>query len=468
MQSSYRSRRNLNIILFIAVIALLAVFFIYIVQHRRDVLSRQEQSTIDSGLSDIEAPSPLTRSAEQLNKELNILLITVDSLRADHLGAYGYERSTTPWLDVLSEESVLFENAYSQAGWTLPSLTTIMTSLYPHQHGCEQDNAGLSLNATTLAEVLLKNGYRTSAYVSHYFCVEGFRLDQGFEDYDVSALSLGDPHKVSSAQYITEKAIQEMEKTVRPFFTWIHYFDPHFDYMPHPQYHFGDKRIDRYDSEIAVTDAAIGDLMVALKQKDLYDSTVIIVTADHGEEFQEHKGIYHNTLYEEVVRTPLIMRVPEREAEIVSDEYVEQTDLAPSILALADIEPLKIFSGSSIWDAKKKRQVFLSRKPIFEHPQRFAVIEDGWKLIITNSPSGVEQELYDLNDDPQERKNLSVRNSRRQRRLVSVAENFFQVNQAIFKPKILVSDKVLEKLAAMGYVHGSAYDAIVEALEESN
>ena len=236
----------------------------------------------------------------------------MDTTRADHIGSFGYERDTTPHLDRLAKQSTLFEQAYSHSPWTMPSMASMFTSLPPRDHGIVRWEQPLPTALITLAEHLQEHGMRTAAFVSHVIFQPEYNYNQGFEHYDDSVLKKGRPVQISSAKEISDLAISWIEENSdEPFFTWLHYFDPHSHYFGHPEFDFGSEAIDRYDSEIRYTDEHIGRVLGTLEQLDLWDNTIIIFVADHGEEFLDHGGRRHTkTLYNEVVRIPLTVYVP--------------------------------------------------------------------------------------------------------------------------------------------------------------
>ena len=276
--------------------------------------------------------------ATREQKPPNVLLISVDTLRRDHTGFSGYGRPITPSLDALASESVVFTNAYSVSGWTFPCMATILTGAYPKVHGATDFHYMIDSKVPTLASVLRRNGYDTRAFVSHVGLIPRYGFGTGFVKFDASVLQVGHPHEVATADQISNLAIADLEQVKEPFFMWVHYFDPHFKYLPHEDWaSLGDTDLDRYDQEIAFTDREIGRLLAALEERGLSKRTVVIFTSDHGEEFGDHGGKYHETLYEEIVQVPLTIRVPGRTPG-ESAVPAEQVDFVPTILALAGIE----------------------------------------------------------------------------------------------------------------------------------
>ncbi|NNE07460.1 MAG: sulfatase [Gemmatimonadetes bacterium] len=305
----------------------------------------------------------------------DIVLIVVDTLRADHLGCYGYERDTSPAIDRLAAESILFERAYSTAPWTLPAFASILTGLYPHEHGASLDYFAVRESAPLLAEKLNEAGYETAAFVSHIYTSSRYGFDRGsdtFEEFGLAENYAFDQAKEPNAQRVITAAVDWLDNRDRgrPYFLTVHLFDPHWDYAAPPPFAgtlagssdsfavdgsfasirpFMDRADelpardashlkDLYDEEIRYTDAWIDTLLTHLRREER--EPVIALTADHGEEFQEHGGLGHAyTFYDEVLRVPLILRLPDRNREgDVRSDWVTTAALYPTLLALAGID----------------------------------------------------------------------------------------------------------------------------------
>ncbi|MCI0451431.1 MAG: sulfatase, partial [Candidatus Latescibacteria bacterium] len=228
-------------------------------------------------------------SCTREKKPPNLVLITVDTLRPDRLGYNGNARRVSPAVDRLASEGVVFSNAVSVSGWTLPSVATIFTGRYPKDHGAVDFHWTLDASLPTLPEILRERGYDTYGFVSHIMLTPTYGMGEGFLTFDSSVLNVGHPHEIMTSQDLTEIALRGMRNLKEPYFVWVHYFDPHFAYLEHPQYAFGPRDVDRYDAEIAYTDYYIDDL---LKVTDR-GNTIVVFTSDHGEEFGEHAGQYH-------------------------------------------------------------------------------------------------------------------------------------------------------------------------------
>lgn len=309
----------------------------------------------------------------------DVVWIVVDTLRADHVGCYGFPRPTTPNIDRLAGQGVRFETAYSQAPWTTPSFASMLTSLYPTTLGVTEKPDRLDDRFTLLPEVLSAHGWGTGAVISHYFLKAKWNLCQGFDVYDESAI-VG--HGGVSGDITTGAALDFLDNHPdRPVFLLVHYFDPHYDYIEHPGYldtrgiaydgpvtsgmvytdlkeivrDLDDEDLDYlrrlYDSEIAYTDARIGELLDGLRARGRFDDAVIVVTADHGEELLDHGGLGHGTTVElELLRIPLIFGggFAERWAGRVVEEPVRNLDLGPTLVELAGLEIPSEFQGRSL------------------------------------------------------------------------------------------------------------------------
>ena len=290
----------------------------------------------------------------------NVLLIVVDTLRRDHLGCYGYERDVSPHIDRLAADSVRYENAYSQAPWTTPSIGALLSSQYPSTLGIRNERSVLSQDLVLLPELLQEYGWSTGAVVSHGFCSSKWGFDQGFDFFDETNV-LG--HAGVSSAGVTRAALRFIDAHAGdPFFLWLHYFDPHNEYLSHPGHGYQRERpyrgpvnprnnfyklrriLDRlgppdwdelrrlYDSEIAFTDHHIGRVLERLRSLELYEDSLVILTADHGEEFGDHGRLGHaHSLYQELVHVPLLVKYPGSEP-LVAEDPVALVDLYPTLL----------------------------------------------------------------------------------------------------------------------------------------
>ncbi|MFT5050487.1 MAG: arylsulfatase A-like enzyme [Chlamydiales bacterium] len=366
----------------------------------------------------------------------NVVLITVDTLRADHLGCYGHERATSPQLDRMALEGVRFESALSQAPWTLPSMASLHTSLYPSQHGAIGMKTVLGSETVTLAEVLQNAGYWTSAVVTHKFVGSRYGFEQGFEAFDERFI-VG--HKGLSSEQVTTAVLEQIEAGLEePFFLWAHYFDPHFSYVQHDDWDFAsgyegqlsdpltvDEIVARtplaaqdvahikavYDEEIAFTDREIGRLLDGVRGLGSERATVSIVTADHGEAFFERGKFGHGgDLYRELTHVPLLIAgsIDESLRGTVVKRPVEVASIAATILALARVES-SVFQGedllATVADGSELRPSFTEGSYARgDGAIKLATVIGEWKLI--RDLRNGREELYHVTVDPDERNDL--------------------------------------------------------------
>ena len=397
----------------------------------------------------------------------DILLIVVDTLRADHLGAYGYARPTTPRLDALAQGGTRFESATSAAPWTLPSIMSILTSRLPSRHGVIDDGLRLPAETPTLASALGAAGYRAGAFVAHIYVTAPFGFDRGFahfEDFGLTrpgyALERG---MEPTADRVTDAALAFVaDDPAKPLFVMAHYFDPHWPYeAPEP---FRDRFaatpawagppdtsydalsryqdpavampddyrrfvIDRYDGEIAFVDAQIGRLVDGFRKTRRGRPLAIVVTGDHGEEFKEHGSIGHGRqMYEEVLHVPLILVPPAATtatgAAVRVGLPVSTLDIAPTLLALAGAATPAGMQGHSLLplltvDGAREAA---TPAPVSETVRlgaiRQAVRSGPLKLI--HSMDENRAELFNLASDPNEIRNLAAARPDDRRRLTGI------------------------------------------------
>ncbi|HXU63934.1 MAG TPA: sulfatase-like hydrolase/transferase, partial [Polyangia bacterium] len=331
--------------------------------------------------------------------EADVLIITIDALRADHVGAYGYPRATTPNLDALARQGVRFTRAYSQAPHTSFSVSSMLTSKYfPTMvrlaPGEKHDTA---------AAVLRRFGWKTAAfYPPAVFYIDSDKLkDFAATHFDFEYVKF----EYIDAQRRVDQLLAYYDGVKpRRSFVWVHFFEPHEPYVAHDGFAFGAGDVDRYDSEIAYTDAAVGRLVREVRARR--PGTIVIVAADHGEEFEEHGGRYHgSSLYEEQLRIPLIISIPGVAPEVI-DGQAQLIDVTPTVLNLLDIPIPARMRGTNLgpWLAAPPA-------PATRLPPAFAELEDrrmvslGGEKLICDMRQGLCA-YYDLTADPHERRNL--------------------------------------------------------------
>jgi arylsulfatase A-like enzyme len=337
-------------------------------------------------------------------EDAHVLLITVDALRSDRLGIHGYARNVTPALDALAARGVSFDRAYAQAPHSSYSLCSLMTSEYLH----ETLELGQPAPTATLPSVLTQAGYHTAAfYTQGIFHTAGEQL-KGFQD---SAFGFAlHEHQDRPAEEMTDRVLREVDRTLErnepSTLFWVHYFDVH---EPYDATTLGTSDSDRYDSEILATDAAIGRLVREAEAR-LKKPLIVVITADHGEEFHDHGGVYHgSSLYEEQVRVPLILIAPQLPAARIAAP-VESVDIAPTLLGLLGVDVPASMRGHDL------RALALGgdsdRGPVFSAViHKKMVVRWPYKLI-ADLRFGL-YELYDLEHDPRERDNRADRDPQR-------------------------------------------------------
>lgn len=341
----------------------------------------------------------------------DVFLLTIDALRADHVGAYGYSRPTTPVLDHMAKESVVFERAYAPMPHTSFSVMSLLTGRYLHAHA----ESGDSRRAETLSELLRLFRTKTAAF----FPPSVFFIDrEQFADYEQSACGFEYVKKEflnADARVGQVAEFLKRQPSDQSVFVWVHYFEPHEPYTQHEGLDFGPSALDRYDSEVAATDRAIGQLFGLIRRER--PLALVIVTADHGEEFGDHGGYYHGTsLYDEQVRVPLLVNAPALPPRRVAMP-VSTVDLAPTLLSLLNIPPPAAMDGRDLgpWLAGEAPGRF-DRGPVLAELQHKRMVVTGHHKLICDIQGGFCQ-LYDLVADPGERKDIATQEPMRARKL---------------------------------------------------
>lgn len=312
----------------------------------------------------------------------SVVLIVVDTLRADRLGVYGNPRGLTPFLDSLASRGTVFQYAYAPSSWTVPSVASLFTSRYPSQHRATTLNAKLVASEITLGETLAAAGYRTAGVTANFRLTQDLGFGQGFQRWQALLNKEGEGVKIRGDELRRESlsAFDKLAPTDAPLFLYLQYMEPHPPYDPPPDQRarfqipgvdearaqalnrkvltgpFKELTVDdaavlasRYDGEVAAVDAEIRELFAALESRGLLTNAIIVITADHGEEFGEHGAFTHGqTLFEPVVRVPLIVIAPGYRGGQVSNETASLIDVAPTILALAGLPNEKRYEGRSL------------------------------------------------------------------------------------------------------------------------
>ncbi|HVM93306.1 MAG TPA: sulfatase-like hydrolase/transferase [Terriglobales bacterium] len=414
-----------------------------------------------------QAPRP--RPTE--SRSPNVILITLDTTRADRMGFLGSDRGLTPNLDQLASQGVVFTHAYAQVPLTTPSHAALLTGTYPQFNQVEDLGAQLLPDVPYLPDLLHKRGYHTAAFVGAYIldprgAAPGF--DRGFDFYnaDFHARKPGeDRYKTVErrAEDVANRALGWISRHPQgPFFVWMHFYDAHDPYDPPPP--FKDKYAQApYDGEIAYTDSVVGSFIEVLKRHDLYRNTVIAVAADHGEAFGEHGEERHGMfLYDETIHVPLLMKLPSgRFAGERIDARVAIADIAPSLLEAAGGTPPKQMQAKSLLPlmdpAKKPAQSKAAEQQVYSetnYPNRAF----GWselrswragKYLYVQAP---KRELYDQAADPGEVQNLAPSTQAITDTLDSQLSQFYVKTRSAQTEHAGIDPAQAESLRALGYL----------------
>jgi arylsulfatase A-like enzyme/Tfp pilus assembly protein PilF len=399
----------------------------------------------------------------------NVLLITLDTTRADHLGCYGWSRARTPHFDRLAAEGVRFEHAFASAPITLPSHASILTGLYPPAHGVRNNgNFYLAERFQTLATLLHGQGYRTAAFVSSFILDRRYGLARGFDVYDdriegaqPGVISLGAERRGDRTSHALSLWLESYAAAPSaPFFAWLHLYDPHEPYRPPPPFRdlFADAP---YDGEIAFDDAIVASILDKLGRLGLLDHTLIAVVADHGESLGEHGEETHSMfVYDAAIRVPLLLWRPGTlPGGTVVQDPVRTIDLAPTLLDLVGAPALPRIDGRSLLPLVEGRdkgptplvyaETYLPQFYMNWSPLR-AVRSDRFKLIEAPRP-----ELYDLAQDPGELHDLHDSRADTARALKSRLDAITGGGAGAMNVAAL-DREAMEKLAALGYVGAGA------------
>jgi tetratricopeptide (TPR) repeat protein len=404
----------------------------------------------------------LPRSPVRREPGLSVLLITVDTLRADALGSYGRGGAETPWLDRLAAGGVRFADAHAHNVLTLPSHANLLTGRYPHDHGV-RDNAGFRLppGTATLATLLKERGYRTGAFVSAFPLDSRFGLAPGFDVYeDAFAESAARPALVEAERAGPETvalARRFLESGTGPYFCWVHLFEPHFPYAP-PEPIASRFRGRPYDGEVAAADAALGPLLGPLLDAGRDGRALVVVTSDHGESLGEHGEATHGIFaYEATLRVPLILYQPRLFAPRVVAGTARHVDVLPTVLDALALPLPEGLPGRSLLPAAAGLGEGGPETVYFEALS--GQLHRGWaplKGVLRDGTKYVElpiPELYDLRRDPGEADDLAAREPGRVERMRALLAPF---QSADARPQARAEAReTLERLRSLGYLTGA-------------
>jgi len=445
--------------------------------------------------------------------KVNVVFIVIDTLRADHLSAYGYHKKTSPYMDNIAKEALLFEHFYATSCWTLPSHASLFTGLYPLEAGATSETLLLPMSNNTLAEVLQQNGYQTFAYVCNSWLAKDRGFGQGFTEYNQMWQKQHHHAYATSHQQLEDASIDKMLKQIdqlsdeAPFFMFANLNGVHLPYKP-PEANF-DKFVsetylpenihrcsgvtswwahltghlelsaqdyqilsDLYDAEINYIDHQVGQIYQKLRDKNLLDNTLFVITSDHGENLGEHGRIDHMmSMYDTTLHVPLIVKLPKgrRPGDKVS-ALVSMVDLAPAVLATCHIESDRFPQPDNIFspDTKIKNMIFASNeKPVTgiallksRYPEYDANKIDYKLRAIRTKPNkfiwnvGRDLELYDMTKDKDELVNIANRESQKAKKMQQILKGWTQQLPTDGKTTTYQSKDAesLKRLKALGYI----------------
>lgn len=456
-----------------------------------------------------------------MNREDNVVLITIDSLRLDHVGIYGYQKETTPNLDRFAKESVVFTEAIANGSHTAISFPAILTSSYASMYG---GHGYISNERLSIAEWMSRQGYSTAAFHSNPYLSTKYNYDNYFDDfydsmhsnfssstsfkildklvglarenkyirdlipYILKIVSYYKPYSIpyEKAETLTQRAVRWLKRRENKSFLWIHYMDTHWPWIPQqpleresvrPKDAFNlwwkmlidsssisdeelTKLVEFYDAEIRYLDYILGVFFNELKDMGLYDNSMIIVMSDHGEEFRDHGDIGHHylKLYDELIHIPLMIKFPHAMyADTIVNDLVSFLDIAPTVADWFEKDIPQKWIGVSLLPILTKKETFKKRGVISEGNIKqgnniISYRNKKWKYIINEGRKS--RELYDIEIDPKETKNLSEKMLHTTQKLEIKIEKHISktTGSPILLPKITDDEIILKRLKALGYI----------------
>lgn len=428
-------------------------------------------------------PRALPAAAPGARRRANVIVYLVDTLRKDRLGCYGYGKPVSPRVDAFAREATLFRNAVAQSSWTRPSVVSILTGLLPRTHGVHGRRDALSQEAVTLAEVLRGAGYRTAAIVTNGNVDRSFGLGQGFESYRLLQ------HGRDTAENVNARAAEWLEGVRgEPFFLFLHTIEPHTPYQPPPAFRqrfapsvpedLGKVRtlkalnagtlpvtperlkglLALYDAEIAANDAAFGALVDLLRERGLWEETVVVFLSDHGEEFHDHGGWEHGrTLHTEMLDVPLLVRLPGVGEGRSVDRLAQHVDVVPTLLSALGLPvPAAVEGRSLLPEMAGAEEGGSGDEAAFswldvDGFQSASVSMPAWRLIENRAPQP-ERSLFDRRGDPAERRDLVRERVVRAGYLRSLLRAAESGGARLRAGEGTVDDELRERLRALGYI----------------
>ena len=424
-----------------------------------------------------------------VEQPMNLVIVMVDTLRADHVEFQGYRRQVAPHLTELAGRSVVLLNHHAHASRTGPSVASLLTGLHPPSHGVVNPlthfvaKGVLADEVTTLAEILRQANYECHGVVTNPNVSERFGFSQGYDSYEYL--------DILTAEEVNRHAAFLLQNTTSPFFLYLHYLDPHSPYDAPPDYR--DRWVDSmyagvfdgshaqldevvagtlimdesdkthlealYDQDIAYFDDKLGELLRLLESHGLSENTLLVVVADHGEEFGDHGSALHGyTLYEEQLHVPCLLHDPRRREPRRIEAITRNVDLAPTLLAQLGVSWNEPFQGedlSPLLDGRAEGDPL----EVYAHASLRAVrvvqassyLANGWKYITHTLPE-VREELFDLRTDPLERRNLVFENPIRTEQMRMGLEAMVQVMPVVDGGMVQLTPEERQSLKALGYL----------------
>ncbi len=419
----------------------------------------------------------------------NILLYLIDTLRADHLGLYGYPRPVSPQIDAFATEATVFDDAVAQSSWTRASMASIFTSLWPLQHATNRRGDVLAPEAVTLAELLSEAGYQTVAFAKNQNIFPTFGFSQGFEKFN-AMWAKGKSQKINLK---VEKWLKTHDGD-RPFFLYLHTVDPHVPYLPPEgfKYEFAKRSnddltlkrppgpkiwdelesdqqerilahlLDLYDGEIAYNDSTFGRLLEILREGSVYEETVIILLSDHGEEFQDHGNWQHGrNLFVENLHVPLLIRFPDMGHGVRVKQRVQHIDLMPTLLDYLGLGAPEFLEGTSFlnWVSDPDEPVDEVPGPVYSFLHldglpNVSVIEGDWKLVQNLSKGEIAwTNLFNRVDDPGETRSRVLERPILASYLAALIARRRGEESRLTTSEAVLDERMEEALKALGYIN---------------
>ena len=419
----------------------------------------------------------------------NVVLVVVDTLRMDHTNLGGYSRPTTPFLaELTANGATSLTQVRAAAPWTKPSVASLFTGLAPGAHGVVEHPDRLHSDHRTLAETYQAAGYQTAGFQTNVLLSSVFGYDQGFDSYNEDHLATHDRSTGAELNTAVATWLDEGRDGGEPFFLYVHHFEPHFEYLRSgdewggtydgqltgaekmnqliavtDQMEAADVAflVDRYDAEVRYQDQLLAELWASFGQRGLQENTIFVVTSDHGEEFKDHGQLSHQyTLYDELVRVPLIVLGPELELYSAIGAYQSLTNLGANLLEWSSLEhdfpgtaydrelgEDPVVSSSVCWDSKGQKVL------------RHSIISGGFKLICTEGFGASEDtiELYHLSSDRREQKNMvdtipQLARSFQEELIAVLAEQKAQGPSAMDPEAFTPTEETLKRMSELGYL----------------